>query len=264
MLLKEFGGRVNLGEGALKTEGIDIEKLLIPKEFSKDVLSAFKKLARKHQDVPINSIFGELEANYPSEVSLDKVNSVRRELDRIIMGDIFGLTEDEQLEVYRAVVDLVRSRIEKAKSFGKKGRTKEGLDIELLTRTIREKLGDKLLGNFYKDKILYQNNLKTVKLFHPTKNVLIKNELFGWRVSSGKNHVDCQSETEAEYLKIWIESGLEEVKIPRDESYISKILPELKTLKEKIDQIISDHISSITSQKLQNKILQKLQGELFN
>jgi hypothetical protein len=33
--------------------------------------------------------------------------------------------------------------------------------------------------------------------------------------------------------------------------------------KEKIDRMISDHISSITSQKLQNKILQKLQGELF-
>ncbi len=33
--------------------------------------------------------------------------------------------------------------------------------------------------------------------------------------------------------------------------------------KKKMEQIISDHISSITSQKLQNKILQKLQGELF-
>lgn len=63
--------------------------------------------------------------------------------------------------------------------------------------------------------------------------------------------------------KIWIKSGLEEVKIPKDESYILKILPELKALKEKIDQIISDYISTITSQKLQSKILQKLQGELF-
>ncbi|MFZ6016016.1 MAG: hypothetical protein ACOYU0_00055 [Nitrospirota bacterium] len=65
-------------------------------------------------------------------------------------------------------------------------------------------------------------------------------------------------------MKIWLDSGLKEVKVPNDESYISKILPELKALKEKIDEIISDHISSITSQKLQNKILQKLQGELFN
>ncbi|MDI6890164.1 MAG: N-6 DNA methylase [Thermodesulfovibrionales bacterium] len=275
MLFKEFSGRVNLGEGALKTEGIDVEKLLIPKEFSKDTLKTLKKLARKYENEPINSIFSELAAKYPDEVSLDKVKPARRELDKIIMGDILGLTKEEQLEVYRAVIDLVRSRIEKAKSFGKKGKIKEGLDVELLTRTIKEKLGDKLLGNFYRENILNQKNLKTVKLFHPDtpltsplakggkRGVEIKNELFGWRLSSGKDHIDCQSEAEAEYLKIWLESGLEEVKVPKDESYISKILPELKALKEKIDRIISDHISSITSQKLQRKILQKLQGELF-
>ncbi|MDA2918144.1 N-6 DNA methylase [Desulfobacterota bacterium AH_259_B03_O07] len=264
MLFKEFGGRVNLGEGALKTEGVDIEKFLIVREFTKDILNALYKLARKYKNAPINSIFDDLNANHREDVSLDKVNPARRELDKIIMGDILGLTEDEQLEVYGAVVDLVRSRIEKAKSFGKKRRTKEGVDVELLARLIQEKLGDKLLGNFYRDKILSQKNLKTVALFHPTKDLQIKNELFGWRISSGKNYIDCQSESEAEYLKIWLESGLEEVKVPGDETYISKLLPELKALKEKIDQTISDHISSITSQKLQNKILQKLQGELFN
>ncbi len=263
MLFKEFLGRVNLGEGALKTEGIDIEKLPVPKDFSKDILKSLRKLAKKYEDAPIKSIFEELNARHPDEVAIEKVNPARRELDKIIMGDILGLTEDEQLEVYRAVVDLVKSRIEKAKSIAKKGKTKEGLDIELLTKTIKEKLGDKLLGHFYTEKILSQKNLKTVKLFHPTEDIHIKNGLFGWRLSSGKDHIDCQSEAEAEYLKIWLESGLEEVKVPKDESYLIKILPELKALKEKIDRIISEHISTITSQKLQNKILQKLQGELF-
>lgn len=264
MLFKEFGGRVNLGEGALKTEGIDVEKLLAPKEFLKDDLKALRKLARKYEDATINSIFEDLDASHTDEVSLDKVNPARRELDKIIMVDILGLTEDEQLEVYRAVVDLVRSRIEKAKSLSKKGKTKEGLDVELLTRTIKEKLGDSLIGNFYREKILSQKNLKTVKLFQPTKEIQIKNELFGWRLSSGRNYIDCPSEAEAEYLKIWLESGLEEVKVPKDEAYILEVLTELKKIKEKIDRTISDHISSITSQKLQGRILQKLQGELFN
>jgi len=31
------------------------------------------------------------------------------------MGDILELSDEEQLEVYRAVIDLVKSRIEKAK-----------------------------------------------------------------------------------------------------------------------------------------------------
>jgi type I restriction enzyme M protein len=259
--LTEVYGRTVMGEGVLLIYGPEIVPMPIVKP---RLLSDGKtKIVKNYSSGKINSIFDEIGANYPDKVTLDKVKPDRREIDKIIMGDILGLTEDEQLEVYRAVVDLVRSRIEKAKSFGKKGKIKEGLDVELLTRTIKEKLGDKLLGHFYSEKIICQKNLKTVKLFHPIKDIQIKNELFGWRLSSGKDHIDCQSEAEAEYLKIWIESGLEEVKVPKDESYILKILPELKALKEKIDQIISDHISSITSQKLQQKILQKLQGELF-
>ncbi|MCX8083272.1 MAG: hypothetical protein N3D17_07835, partial [bacterium] len=65
-----------------------------------------------------------------------------RELDKIIMGEILGLTEDEQLEVYRTVVDLVKSRIEKAKSVKKKN-IKEGIDIDILRNTIIRKIKEK-------------------------------------------------------------------------------------------------------------------------
>ncbi len=129
-------------------------------------------------------------------------------------------------------------------------------------------LAQKLLKNTIIECILFLNgickNSEAGFFVNLLKVIQVKNELFGWRISSGKSYIDCQSEAEAEYLKIWLEAGLEDVKVPKDKSYISKILPELKALKEKIDELISDHISSITSQKLQNKILQKLQGELFN
>ena len=275
MLFKEFYSRTyGGGTGPIDIKGTDFEKTPVIKNFSKDGRLKLKKLAIKYPSPEIKSIFEDLKAYSSDEVSLDKVKPDRRELDKIIMGDILGLTDDEQLEVYRAVVDLVKSRIEKARSVDKKGKTTEGVDVELLTKTIKDKLGDKLLGHFYREKILNQKNLKTVKLFHLApltsplskggkRGVEIKNELFGWRIFSGKDHIDCSSEAEAEYLMLWLEAGLEEVKVPKDEAYISKILPELKALKEKIDRIISDHISSITSQKLQNKILQKLQGELF-
>ncbi len=127
------------------------------------------------------------------------------------MGDILGLTDDEQLEVYRAVVDLAKSRIEKAKSLGKTGKTKEGFDIDMLTRTIKEKLGDKLLGHFYREKVLNQKNLKTVKLFHPTKDIQIAKDFLrgsGWLLSSGKDFLECQSEAEAEYFKICLNQDL--------------------------------------------------------
>jgi hypothetical protein len=68
----------------------------------------------------MESIFKELGASTPEEIPIDKTKPDRRELDKITMGEMLGLTDEEQLEVYRAIVDLVKSRIEKARSFEKR------------------------------------------------------------------------------------------------------------------------------------------------
>ena len=51
----------------------------------------------------------------PEEVSFDRIMPDRRELDKIVF-EALGLTEEEQLEVYRAVLELVKNRLLKAKS----------------------------------------------------------------------------------------------------------------------------------------------------
>lgn len=71
--------------------------------------------------------------------SFEKVKADRLELDKIVLRDILGLGEKEHLEVYRAVVDLVKSRLEKAKSVGKKLKKNEG------------SLGSALSENFHED-----------------------------------------------------------------------------------------------------------------
>lgn len=88
----------------------------------------------------IENIFSELGAFTPEEVSLDKVKIDRRELDKIIMGEILGLTDEEQIEAYRAVVDLVKSRIEKAKSTGKNKKIIDGVDVVALKNTVVERI----------------------------------------------------------------------------------------------------------------------------
>lgn len=140
MLFKEFGGRVNLGEGALKTEGIDVERLLVIKEFSKEARQHLKSLARKYPNTGINSIFSDLNARSDEDLSLSKVKPDRRELDKIIMGEILGLTDEEQVEVYRAVIDLVKSRIEKSKSVGKNKKIVEGVNITALKNSVIQKI----------------------------------------------------------------------------------------------------------------------------
>ncbi|GIV06443.1 MAG: hypothetical protein KatS3mg016_2018 [Fimbriimonadales bacterium] len=51
----------------------------------------------------------------PEAVSLDKVLPDRRALDAVVF-EVLGLSKAEQLEVYRAVVELVRKRLVKAQS----------------------------------------------------------------------------------------------------------------------------------------------------
>jgi type I restriction-modification system DNA methylase subunit len=91
----------------------------------------------------IGSIFSELGTSSSELLSLDKVKPDRRELDRIIMSEILGLTDEEQLEVYRAVVDLVKSRIEKAKSVGANNKIIEGVNIYGIKRVV--------MGNLLRD-----------------------------------------------------------------------------------------------------------------
>jgi len=231
----------------------------VRKEFIEDG-KTFKDLLHR----PIENIFKELGATNPEEVYLDRVKPDRRELDKIIMADMLGLTEEEQLEVYKAVIDLVKSRIDKAKSVKKKGKIKEGVDIEHVSRVIMDKIGKGTYRKFYEEKVLSRKELKEVKLFSPAKKPFISIGLFGCEIVAGKERIQCVNEEEARYLKVWLDAGLtEEVKAPTDEKYLKHILPELEELHTNISRIISEHLESITSQKLCNQIIHHLQKKLF-
>lgn len=210
----------------------------------------------------IESIFQEIGASSPEEVSLDTVNSSRRKLDEIIMGEILGLTREERLEVYRAVVDLVKSRIEKAKSFGKRKKTKEGLDIELLTKTILERIGKNNLAKFYKEKILSQ------QIYHrdlpkPSDAIKIENTLLGWELVSRKEKIECLNETQARYLKVWLEAGLGKVAVPVEIKYLDTVIDELESIMSHTKKVINEYLSSIFDRKTRERILHRVWQEVL-
>jgi len=251
VLMIELYGRHGLGQGALKFETMDTKQLPIvdPRPLSEDVeedlANAIKRIASRE----IDNIF--------NEVNLQD----RRELDKIVMGEILGLTDEEQLEVYRAVVDLVKSRIERAKSFGKRRKTKEGIDIDLLVKTVMDKLGDNTLGKFYREKVLAHKPLRTKSLPKVPGEVKLEQELFGWRLSSGRERVDCASEMEARYLKVWLEAGLDSIKIPKEEGYLKEIVPKLESLKKKTDEVFEDYLGSILDPRLRQRLIHQLWQE---
>jgi len=221
-------------------------------------VTTLSKLAKR----PVLSVFSEFGANSPSEVSLERVKPDRRELDRLIMGDILGLTEEEQVEVYRAIVDLVKSRIEKAQSFANRGKTKEGIDINMIVKIVTGKIGEETLGKFYQESILNQEALYSKSLPEDVGDIDIKHSLFGWRLYSGKQSIDCASESEARYLKVWLEAGVNKVRVPQNESYLHAIVPQLESLKQRVDEIIEPYLSSIVNVRIRDRILHQVWAQL--
>jgi len=92
--------------------------------------------------------------------------------------------------------------------------------------------------------------------------VRIEPELFGWRLSCGRQHLDCTSEYEARYLKVWLEAGLDSVKMPKDEDYLKEIVSPLEELKEKIDKTFETYLSSIVTSKVQQRLRHQLWQEV--
>jgi type I restriction-modification system DNA methylase subunit len=265
ILLAEFIGRQLGGGGGPRdvmtyevSQLITLDITSISEKQLNSLGHASEKLARRE----VGTIFEELGASSPKEVSLDKVKPDRRELDKIIMGEILGLTDDEQLEVYRAVIDLVKSRIEKAKSFGTRKKTREGIDVDLLVKTVTEKVGEDTLGKFHREKVLSQKQLYTKALPKAGDEIAVRQSLLGWRLYSGKEYIDCASEPEARYLRVWLQAGMAEVKVPKDEGYLETIVPELESLKAKIDADIEAHLSFIANPRTRDRILHQLWQEI--
>jgi len=115
----ELEGRVNLGLGALDVKVYEYAKMPIinPYKLSEINLEKIQNIFKKLSQTPRVSAFDEVGAKTPSDVSLNEIKSVRRALDDVIF-DILELSEEEKLEVYRAVVDLVRRRLAKAEEIG--------------------------------------------------------------------------------------------------------------------------------------------------
>ncbi len=133
----ELRGRTPFGGGLLKVQTYEVKSLpilnpsLLVSVHCQRLLSAFHRLCER----PVRSIFEELgfelcrkrrcnhpehpyEQVMPEALTLEQVQRAspdRFELDAVIF-DVLGLTDDERLAVYKAVAQLVKDRLVKARS----------------------------------------------------------------------------------------------------------------------------------------------------
>jgi hypothetical protein len=114
-LFIEMYGRANLGEGALDFKVYEAENIMIfdPVKI-KDI---YKVVIASFFNREIKSIFEELGFDKTKPIRTQKPNPLpdRKALDDIIF-DALGLTEEERKEVYWSVAELVKNRLDKARS----------------------------------------------------------------------------------------------------------------------------------------------------
>jgi len=122
----------------------------------------------------------------------------------------------------------------------------------------------KRIGEFYREKVLSLPKKSLIKKILPDNSgdVKIEKDLFGWRLYSGKNFIQCRSEEEARYLKVFLDAGLREVYVPKDNEYLKSILPELEKLKAKTDEIIKFYIDGILDHKIRERIKREVYIEI--
>ncbi len=120
------------------------------------------------------------------------------------------------------------------------------------------------IGEFYREEVLPHKPLSKRQL--PTqrdKSEIVK-DLFGWKLYSGKEFIDCRSEEEARFLKVFLDAGMQEVKVPKDDKILKEILPKLERLKRNIDEIIEEHADGLLSPRLKEELRHRVWQELVS
>lgn len=123
----------------------------------------------------------------------------------------------------------------------------------------------KRLGAFYREKVLGRDDLveKEIPACFDGEAV-VEHHLFGWRLRSGRDMVDFESEEEARFCKIFLEAGLPSVLVPKDLKYLRSILPELEELKAKHDRVINDYLEGLFGRQLREKFLSHVWHRIMN
>ena len=118
MLMKELFGKSSLGEGALDNSVRDVEKIpFFPNGLSNKSELKIDQLIESLGRRQIMTVFEEVGIDQSKPIREQEPNPLpdRAELDNIIFDEL-GLTQDERKEVYWSVCELVKQRLDKARS----------------------------------------------------------------------------------------------------------------------------------------------------
>jgi type I restriction-modification system DNA methylase subunit len=235
-LFREIISRVNLGDGATKTEGIDWNDLLTPCGSIIAALSREKRLFESIQDRAIKSIFDEIKTKE------------RKSLDSTVL-EALGLDPKIYIKpLYDGLIEVVNERLNLAKS-RKKIKT---VKTQKSTETLKEQITEEIIPDGPKkfpEEFVDSKYLKTSHEIPVTGDVLKLGSYFMGKqeVFSGNGFkYEAESMEEAKFIIYSKKIDSLIVKIPRHKTAIINAVNEyeeyLKDLKAKLFEAIFTRI----------------------
>lgn len=221
------GGPLDLDVAVMK-QCLVLPSSALTNEQKKAVTKAYEAVSRRE----LQTVFEELEM--PDRQAIDNV-----------IFDVIGLTGEERKAVYSAISDLVQVRLARAASVPKNHTAKRRFNVEAAVKSILSQIEGDTLGAYYASNVLKLKALKTQKL--PKLETAIKivgpNVFGNWELTTGKKKLECPSEEEAKYVKVWIEAGADSIAVPVELPALKKVLPRIKELAKEHAALVEEEIS---------------------
>jgi len=97
---------------------IVVENIKIPNitEIDETIKKELEEIVNDLRNFDANSIRDDFGALNSEDFDITKMNKIRKKLDDIVLGKILGLNINEQIEVYKTIISIIKNRIEKADS----------------------------------------------------------------------------------------------------------------------------------------------------
>jgi len=250
-LFRELISRVNLGDGATKTEGIDWKDILTPK---KEILSSLSKRKEFLEAIdlrPIKPIF--------EEVKMPD----RQRLDSLVL-EALGLDPKKYLKpLYDGLCELVRVRIELAKMRKKVKKARPERDIEKVKREVIQEFlpnGPKCFPEEFIDSPLSKEKVTEVSM--PNEPLRFGNYFFGEQevITDSGFIYKAKSPVEAKYLIYAQRADASKVLVPTDTMTLFKTV---KNYDNYLRNLRTEIAKALLSRTLDQKMAERLLNEIL-
>ena len=162
--------------------------------------------------------------------------------------------------MYKAVVNLVKSMIAKAKSVSRNNKTKKKyFEVELLVKRTLDSFGcEGLRKNFFDgideyDMLIIQQYKKEAK---------IEKTLTGWQLTDGKERMFLNDRKQAEYCQFLASIGLEKVKVPKEMD--AEQVTTLRRIVDSVFQALNATLEIVMDKKTRDVINSLVIGKIIS